>query len=297
MNNLTWEDVEQQVKAIAERHADKQYTGVYGIPQGGAPIAILVSNLLDLTILDEPEAGCLVVDDLIDSGATAQRVLAKHSQVTFDAAYRKPWSPKDIAPEAEIKTDWVNFPWERDSGEPQDAIVRLLQHIGEDPTREGLLDTPKRVLKAFKEMTDGYNADIQSILGTTFDVGDVDEMIVVTGIDFVSLCEHHMLPFTGTATVAYIPNGRVVGLSKIPRIVEAFSHRLQVQERLTRQITTALDEHLGTQGSACLITSGHACMGHRGVKKPNAKMTTSSLTGIFKADSETRNEFLMLAKG
>jgi len=180
--------------------------------------------------------------------------------------------------------------------EPTDAIIQLLTHLGEDPTREGLLDTPKRVIKAFKEMTDGYDKDVAAILGTTFDVGDVDEMIVVTGIDFVSLCEHHMLPFTGTASVAYIPGERVVGLSKIPRIVEAFSHRLQVQERLTRQITTALDQYLGTKGSACLITSGHACMGHRGIKKPNAKMTTSSLTGAFRSDPEVRHEFLTLAK-
>jgi GTP cyclohydrolase I len=296
MIDLTWEDIYREAGKLANRHAHKRYTGIYGIPQGGAPVALVVSNYLQLPVLDEPELGCLIVDDLVDSGATAAKELNNLEGVEFDALFRKEYSPTHLAPEAFEVDGWINFPWERAKGEPQDAITRLLEYIGEDPTREGLLDTPKRVLKAFKEMTDGYNADISTILGTTFDVGDVDEMIVVTGIDFVSLCEHHMLPFTGTATVAYIPGERVVGLSKIPRIVEAFSHRLQVQERLTRQITRALDEHLGTQGSACLITSGHACMGHRGVKKPNAKMTTSSLTGLFKTDADTRHEFLMLAK-
>ena len=175
------------------------------------------------------------------------------------------------------------------------GIRDLLIYVGEDVDREGLLDTPKRVAKAYREMTEGYHADIPAILGTTFDVGNVDEMIVVRNLEFVSLCEHHLLPFTGTASVAYIPKDRVVGLSKIGRLLDAYSRRLQVQERLTTQITTALDEYLNTQGSACVITAHHSCMGCRGVRKPTAEMVTSSLTGAFR-DHEVRAEFLYLLK-
>ena len=175
------------------------------------------------------------------------------------------------------------------------GINRLLIAVGENPKREGLLDTPKRVLKAYKEMTSGSRVDIEELLSTTFDVGDSDEMVVVKNIEFVSLCEHHLLPFTGVAAVAYLPQDRVVGLSKIARLVDAFANRLQVQERLTRQITQALDDNLSTRGSAALITAHHACMGCRGVKKPSALMVTSSLTGAF-LDPEVRAEFLSLAR-
>lgn len=176
----------------------------------------------------------------------------------------------------------------------EDGVRALIKAIGEDVHREGLLDTPKRVVKAYKELTEGYNVDIKQLLSVTFDVGDVDEMVIVKDIKFVSLCEHHMLPFTGTATIAYIPLHRVVGLSKIPRLVDAVTKRLQVQERITTQITEALDENLKTMGSACLIKAEHTCSSFRGVKKQGAVMVTSSLTGVFR-NHEVRNEFLQLA--
>ena len=176
----------------------------------------------------------------------------------------------------------------------EDGVRALIKAIGEDVHREGLLDTPKRVVKAYKELTEGYNVDIKQLLSVTFDVGDVDEMVIVKDIKFVSLCEHHMLPFTGTATIAYIPLHRVVGLSKIPRLVDAVTKRLQVQERITTQITEALDENLKTLGSACLIKAEHTCSSFRGVKKQGAVMVTSSLTGVFR-NHEVRNEFLQLA--
>ncbi len=174
---------------------------------------------------------------------------------------------------------------------PEDGIRALIQHIGENYEREGLLDTPTRVVKAFTELTTGYQTDPADILSTTFDVGNVDQMIHVHGITFVSLCEHHMLPFTGTAHVAYIPHKRVVGLSKIPRTVQAFAKRLQVQERLTQQIADALTEHLQPEGVGVTITAHHACMGLRGAQQPTAQMTTTALTGSFR-DPEVRNEFL-----
>lgn len=173
----------------------------------------------------------------------------------------------------------------------EDAVRTLLLHVGEDPTREGLLDTPKRVAKAYRELTQGYEADVAAILGTTFDVGAVNQMVHVNDIEFVSLCEHHMLPFTGRAHVAYVPQKRVVGLSKIPRTVEAFAHRLQVQERLTEQIADALMEHLDPEGVGVTITAHHSCMGIRGAKQPNATMTTTALRGIFR-DPATQAEFV-----
>ena len=176
----------------------------------------------------------------------------------------------------------------------EDGVRALIKAIGEDTDREGLIDTPKRVVKAYKELTQGYNVNIPELLSVTFDVGDVDQMVIVKDIKFVSLCEHHMLPFTGTVTVAYIPLHRVVGLSKIPRLVDALTRRLQVQERITTQITEALDDNLKTMGSACLVKAEHSCAAFRGVRKEGATMVTSSLTGVFR-NPEVRNEFLLLA--
>jgi GTP cyclohydrolase I len=176
----------------------------------------------------------------------------------------------------------------------ENGIKQLIELIDPDYHREGVADTPKRVVKAFKEMTDGYGVDIETLLSKTFEVDNSDEMILVRHIEFVSLCEHHLLPFTGIATVGYMPADRVVGLSKIARLVDAYAHRLQIQERLTTQITSALDTYLNTRGSACIIKASHSCMGCRGVRKPSAEMVTSSLTGLFRATA-ARSEFLALA--
>ena len=172
----------------------------------------------------------------------------------------------------------------------------LLLHIGEDPTREGLLDTPKRVAKALREMTCGYELDAKDVLATTFDEQS-DEMVVLRRIGFASMCEHHMLPFTGTATVGYVPDKRVVGLSKMARLVEMYARRLQVQERMTRQIAAAMWEHLSPLGVGVVVHGHHSCMGVRGVKQPQGVMTTSAMVGIFKHSDATRNEFLRLANG
>lgn len=172
--------------------------------------------------------------------------------------------------------------------------VRLLIQSVDDPDREGLQDTPLRVVKALREMTRGYSDDPALILSKTFNE-QCDEMIVVTGITFTSLCEHHMLPFTGTADVGYIP-GKVVGLSKIARLVDCFAHRLQIQERLTAQIAKAILQHLEPRGVAVVINGTHACMSCRGVKKSGATMVTSAMHGIFKYNASARSEFLALCK-
>jgi GTP cyclohydrolase I len=178
--------------------------------------------------------------------------------------------------------------------EPQarEAVRVLLGYIGEDPDRDGLLDTPKRVAKALREMTEGYREDPKAILSTNFDV-PFDQMVTLKDIPFVSMCEHHMLPFEGKASVAYIPNGRVVGLSKLARVVDTFAKRLQVQERLTQEIAEAIDTHVGALGVGVIVKSRHTCMCYRGIKK-NGTMVTSVTLGLMRTDLAARTEFLTL---
>jgi GTP cyclohydrolase I len=172
------------------------------------------------------------------------------------------------------------------------AVHNILNNIGEDPQREGLLKTPNRVARMFSELTSGYHVDpVKLINGAIFTV-DYDEMVVVKDIDFYSMCEHHMLPFFGRAHVAYLPDGKVVGLSKIPRIVEMFARRLQIQEQMTSQIANFIQETLQPQGVAVVVEGAHMCAMMRGVKKANTKMTTSRMLGVFRENDKTRNEFL-----
>ena len=174
----------------------------------------------------------------------------------------------------------------------QASVHNILENIGEQPEREGLLRTPERVARMFNELTEGYHIDPEKMInGALFDV-DYDEMVIVKDIDFYSLCEHHLLPFYGQAHVAYIPNGKVIGLSKIPRIVEMFARRLQIQEQMTSQIANFLDSTLQPQGVAVVVEGMHMCSMMRGVKKANASMKTSMMLGAFKDDKNNRREFL-----
>ena len=171
------------------------------------------------------------------------------------------------------------------------AVRRILQEIGEDPDREGLRGTPDRVHRMYTELTAGYHVDPERLVnGAIFDI-DHSEMVVVREIPLYSLCEHHLLPFFGTASVAYIPEGRVIGLSKIPRIVEMYARRLQIQERLTQQIADFLMERLAPKGVAVVLEASHLCAVMRGVRKPGTIMTTSAVLGIFRANDKTRAEF------
>lgn len=295
INYLTWQDIYNAVEELANRYKPSSaITKVYGVPQGGVPVALLVAQRLGLTITETPEPGTtLIVDDLVDSG----RTLSKYAESGFhcETLYRKPYSPTNISPFATEVDTWLAFPWEKDDGDPTDAVVRILQHIGEDPTRDGLLDTPKRVSKAMREMTRGYALDPAEILSKSFEVAH-DEMIVVTGVDYFSLCEHHMLPFYGKATIGYIPkpNSRIVGLSKLPRLLDCFSKRLQVQERLTNQIAEAIVEHLDPRGVGVVLTGHHTCMSARGIEK-HGQMVTSCLLRDMRDDSAMRAEFLSLS--
>jgi GTP cyclohydrolase IA len=174
----------------------------------------------------------------------------------------------------------------------EEAVRAILEHIGEDPAREGLLKTPSRVATMYAELTAGYRIDPQALINDAVFSVDYDEMVMVKDIEFSSLCEHHMLPFMGRVHVGYIPNGKVIGLSKIPRIVEMFARRLQVQERLTVQIADFIDDALHPLGVAVVAEGVHLCSVMRGVKKANAKMITSAMRGVFRSDSKTRAEFM-----
>src|SRR3977135_839348 len=178
----------------------------------------------------------------------------------------------------------------------QDAIRKLLTALGEDPNREGLRDTPKRGEKAYKFLTSGYSADIDRVLNTARFTVDYREMVSLQDIDFYSLCEHHLLPFFGKCHVAYIPSNKVIGLSKIPRIVDVFARRLQVQERLTRQIADTIREKIAPLGVAVVMEATHLCMSMRGVEKQNSFAVTSAMQGAFRDNSRTRMGFLRLLK-
>src|SRR5687768_3853138 len=178
----------------------------------------------------------------------------------------------------------------------QELIRKLLGEIGEDPEREGLLNTPKRVEKALKFLTSGYSADIDQVLNNALFTVDYSEMVIVKDIDFYSLCEHHLLPFFGKCHIAYIPTNRVIGLSKIPRLVDVFARRLQVQERLTNQIADTIREKVAPLGVAVVMEATHLCMSMRGVEKQNSFAVTSAMLGAFRTNVRTRIEFLELIK-
>lgn len=173
----------------------------------------------------------------------------------------------------------------------------LLEYIGEDVNREGLVDTPSRVVRAYDEWFGGYKIDPHDLLDTTFEeVEDYDEIIMLRNIKFFSHCEHHMTPIIGTATVGYLPNNRVVGISKLARVVEAYARRLQIQEVMTRQIAQTIREVLNPRGVGVIVRAKHLCIGSRGVHKPDSDMVTSSMFGVFRVNNQARSEFLELSK-
>jgi GTP cyclohydrolase I len=175
-------------------------------------------------------------------------------------------------------------------------VARLLAGLGEDPAREGLVDTPERVARSLRYLTEGYDLDATDAIGDALFEQEYDEMVLVKDIQFYSLCEHHLLPFFGVAHVAYQPNGRVVGLSKIPRVVDVYAHRLQLQERMTRQVAEGLERVTRPHGAAVVIEARHLCMEMRGVEKVGGQTVTSCMLGCFRDDARTRSEFLELIR-
>ena len=207
-----------------------------------------------------------------------------HSAVQFDLA-----EFDELVVPGQGKLEGMTF---SSNEQTEEAVRTILGNIGENPEREGLRNTPSRVAKMYAELTAGYHIDPVALINDAVFSVDYDEMVMVKDIDFNSLCEHHMLPFMGRVHVAYIPNGKVIGLSKIPRIVEMYARRLQVQERMTVQIADFIDEALRPLGVAVVAEGVHMCSVMRGVKKANAKMITSAMRGVFRTDSKTRAEFM-----
>lgn len=288
---VTWGQVEQAVADLAQMI---EPADVYGVPRGGAVPAVMLAATLGTTVLDTPLPGCIVVDDLVDSGRTAE----KWGAYPFVALFRKPTTPAmPHVITARERDGWLAFPWEASTTGPEDAVIRLLEWVGEDPSRDGIADTPKRVTKALREMTVGYDADVAGILATQFEQDEqYSGIVALRSVPFHSMCEHHLLPFSGTADVAYIPgeSGKIVGLSKLARLVDAYARRLQVQERMTVQIVEALEEHLEPQGAACVIRAHHSCMALRGVNKDTGGMVTSEIRGAFYDDPRARSELMHL---
>ena len=286
-------DIANLAQKIQE-NKEKHYTGLYGVPRGGYLPAIRLSELMGIPVVTKITLGTLIVDDIVDSGKTLENYPNNDTAVI----YAKDYSKDKATYYGAIENGWINIPDEKDCG-IEDHIRRILEYIGENPNREGLVGTPDRVKRMFKEIFRGYDP-AQKPKITTFDNGKdgivYDNMVVDSG-DFVSKCEHHMVFFWGKYWFSYIPNpkGKILGLSKIARVVDYCSARLQLQERLVHDIVDMLKEALGTEnpplGIALVMKAHHGCKEFRGVKKKGV-MTASYVEGCFRDDPIVREEFM-----
>jgi len=297
---VSWDEFQNIVESAIELIASHQlpFDSVFGIPRGGVAFAIAVAAHFKKPIVREPGPNTLILDDIVDSGATFSK---------FPRNYRIALFRKSTTPELPLncfalrESDaWVEFPWETNVGEmpAEDAVTRMIQAIGDDPTREGLLETPKRVVKSWKELFAGYKIDTAKLLSVTFEDGlqDCDELVLCKDIEFYSTCEHHMLPIIGKMHIGYIPDKKVVGLSKLARLGDAYARRLQIQEKMTKQIADDLIKHLKPKGVGVIVTAKHFCMCARGVGKQSSWMTTSSMQGVLRENATARQEFLKLCE-
>lgn len=272
----------------------RTFDAIYGVPRGGIPVAYEVARKTNGKVIYDPSLATCIVDDIIDSGETEEKYRTKFPLVPFDALIR---DKKDLGD----KPDWVIFPWEQRDDSitgPTNNIVRLLQYIGEDVKRPGLIETPERFLKYFDELTSGYKEDPNDHL-KLFEEDDYayDQMVTVANIPFYSLCEHHLAPFFGTVTISYIPKKKIIGLSKLARIVNVFSRRLQVQERMTHEIGDFLQRGLQEpMGVGIMATARHLCMESRGIRIHGPETRTTALFGVMKTDSKAKDEFLENAR-
>lgn len=271
--NVTWADIRSKLAEHTE--PGKTY---WGVPRGGEIcVNLLPTNMIAAT----PHEADVILDDLVDSG---------HTRDMMTELYGKPFVGLwDKQTDDTVKGRWISFPWEHNAErDVEQHMARVIQSF-DDINREGLQETPKRYIKFLTEFLSPPEWNC-----TTFDAEGYDNMIVQTNIPFYSLCEHHLAPFFGHGHIAYIPNKRIVGLSKLARTLETFSRRFQNQERITNQVADFLMNELDPLGVAVVLEAEHLCMAMRGVKKPNTKTRTSKLTGIFEKQAETRAEFLAL---
>jgi len=280
---VTWDEIFSLLEPI-----DVKSHIIYGVPKGGMCACAFLNNA---RLTHSPERATLIVDDLVDSGATKKKYEEAFPDIPFVALIdkKKRWGSDP---------PWVIFPWEKDHpGKREDTvqqnIVRLLEYIGEDPNREGLRETPDRIIRSWDEIFAGYKQNPKDVF-KTFEDDKIGGLVYLKDIEFFSTCEHHWLPFSGKAHIGYIPNGPVIGASKLARLLDIYACRLQIQERLAEQVTDALMEYLKPMGAACIIEARHLCMACRGVKKQHSIMGYSSVKGAFFEDARARTEFISL---
>lgn len=286
---ISYSKLIQDINALAAviRQSTEQYKTVYAVPRGGVIVGALIAQSLGLTLVEEPtdEKSCLVVDDLVDSGKT----LDKYPHNTKAVLYTKPHSPGNWHYRVEELDGWIEFPYEDTNTDVEENFRRILEYLGEDPTREGLRETPKRYIKFMRQFLEK-----EEFKFTAFKNEGTDEMVIQKNIPFYSLCEHHTAPFFGMAHVAYIPGEKIVGLSKLARTVRHYASNFQNQERITTQVAERLEKELSPGGVAVMLEARHFCMEMRGVKTHDTTTVTTKLTGAFKDNIETRNEFMSI---
>lgn len=289
---LSWLQLREAVAALAQKLevAAVVYDSVWGIPTGGAIIALLLAEQTGRRIVDEPRPGTLICDDICDSGETLGPFAGTYPTAVLHVRPRSRALPTVGLHETDA---WVKYPYEKAEAPGQEVVTRMIELVGDDPRREGLRETPARVVRAWSELFAGYKA---APMLTTFDDGSYDEIVISRDITFCSVCEHHWLPFYGRAHVGYLPRGRIIGLSKLSRVVDKYARRLQVQERMTQQIAQELMEALDPAGVAVVVEGTHFCMLSRGVRQQESVMVTSTMLGRFRESAPTRAEFFALIK-
>jgi len=278
-------------KKIYERFKHKNIIKIYPVPRGGVPATYALLRYSDkFEITEKIMDAHVIMDDLIDSGETMMQHTAANPDAYFCALI-------DKRNNKELKDKWIIFSWEGSvQNGVEDNIRRLLQAFDPDPNRGGLVETPARVAKAWEHWTSGYSKNAAELLKTFEDGAEnYNELVIVKNLNFHSLCEHHLAPFFGVATIAYIPRDKIVGLSKFARLLDMYALRLQVQERMTSQIADALVEHIDPLGVGVVIKARHTCMESRGVCKQGSHTITSAVRGLIDTDRDTRSEFMALA--
>lgn len=293
---LIWSDIHLLARELVAAIGEKNYghlPTIYGVPTGGSIIASLVSTLGTFPQVDDYKDADVIIDDICDSGDTLAPYLREKGKDVWVLVNKSSHLLVKSIRRAK-PTDFIEFPWEHKEQVGEKIVTRMLQYIGEDVLRSGLKETPSRVVRSWGELFSGYTQNPKSIC-KEFDY-KADEMIVVKNIEFASMCEHHWLPFLGTATVGYLANEKVIGLSKIPRLVEIFARRLQIQERMTNQIAASLVDLITPLGVGVVIKAHHLCAEIRGVKK-GVDMVTSAMLGLFRSDEKVKAEFLSHTRG
>ena len=300
MNKITHKKYIADISKLIEKLGHLPFSSVYGIPRGGHYAASMIAQDMRKNLILDPEDindETLIVDDLIDSGTTYRDYAKKYKQNKFAFVYsKKPEKAcEGLIVGVYVPSDkWMVFPDESGAG-IEENLRRTLEYIGEDTTREGLIETPSRMRKAYDEIFAGYKINPKDLV-KTFVQGTCKEMVILKNAEFYSTCEHHFFPFFGHCSIGYIPKNKVIGVSKLARLLDCFAKRMQIQERMTTQIADFLEQELEAEGVYVVCEGVHFCMTSRGIKKQDASMITSAIRGRFHNDSALRAEFLSLIK-